>query len=69
MEPSTNLYAERPYFVGNGTGAANAACWTVKGGEKAVSSCFYFMAAKAPEIAPDRGVMIVKKIAPALIAE
>jgi hypothetical protein len=69
MEPSTDLYAERPDFLGNGTGAANAARWTVKGGEKAVSSCFHFMASKAREIAPDRGVMIVEKIAPALIAE
>ena len=69
MEPSTDLYAERPDFLGNGTGAANAARWTVKGGEKTVARCFHFMASKSREIAPDRGVMIVEQIAPALVAE
>ncbi|MGY2909683.1 hypothetical protein ACVWVY_008704 [Bradyrhizobium sp. URHC0002] len=47
VEPRPYLYAERLDFLGNGTGAANAAGWTVEGGEKAVSSCFHFMASKS----------------------
>jgi hypothetical protein len=29
MEPGTDFDAERPDFLGDRTGAANAACWTV----------------------------------------
>jgi hypothetical protein len=41
----------------------------VEGGKNAVASCFDLMAAKAHEVAPDRGVMIVEEIAPAAVAE
>ena len=69
MEPGTDFNAEGPNFLGNGIGAANTARWTVKSGEKSVAGRFDLTAAKACEIAPDRGVMIVKEIAPALVAE
>ena len=56
-------------FLGDGTGAANAARRTVKGGEKAVAGRFHLMTAKAYEVAPDRGVMMVEEVAPTLVAE
>ncbi|WP_439392517.1 hypothetical protein ACRQ5Q_23975 [Bradyrhizobium sp. PMVTL-01] len=55
VKPSTNLNAERPDFLGNGRGAGNAAGWTVKGREKAVSSRFHFLASKARESCGDEG--------------
>ena len=67
MESGTDLDAERPDFLGNGTGAANAARWTVEGREKAIAGRFHLITAKACEISPDRGVMIVEEIAPALV--
>ena len=69
MEPGTDFDAERPDFLGNGTGAANAARRTIKGREDAVAGRFDLMAAKACEIAPDRGVMTIEQIAPAVVAE
>jgi hypothetical protein len=49
--------------------AQRAAGWTVKGGKNAVAGRFDLMAAKACEITPDCGVMIVEKIAPAVVAD
>src|SRR5712664_3276164 len=69
MKPGADFDAERLDFLGNGTGAANAARRTVKGREKAVAGRFDLMAAKAREIAPDRSVVIVEQVAPALVAE
>jgi hypothetical protein len=51
VEPGTDFETERPDFLGNGAGAANAARRTVKGGKKAVTGRFHLMAAKAYEIA------------------
>ena len=69
MKPGTDLDPETLDFFYNGTGAANATRWAVKSSEKAVAGGFHLMAAKAHEIAPDRRVMMVEQIAPALIAE
>jgi hypothetical protein len=69
MEPGTDLYSERLDFLGNGTGAANAACRTVKGGQKTVARRLHLVAAKTREITPDRGMMFIEEISPALVAE
>jgi hypothetical protein len=69
MQPGANLNAERPDFVGDGASAAHAACRTVESGQNTVAGPLDFMAAEAGEGAPDRGVMIVKEVAPAMIAE
>jgi hypothetical protein len=69
VEPGTDFNAERPDLLGNGAGATNTARWTIKRGEKSIAGRFDLMAAKACEIATDRGVMIIKEIAPALVAE
>ena len=69
MEPSTDFDPKRPDLLGNGAGAADAARRSVEGGKNAVAGRLDLMAAKACEIAPDRGVMTVEEITPAAVAE
>src|SRR3954453_2306986 len=69
MQPGADLDADRPDFVGDRAGTANAARWTVKRCEKAVARSLHLMAAKSRQIAADGGVMMVEQIAPALVAE
>ena len=62
VETRANINSEWVYFLGNSAGAANAACRTVESRKNAVARCLDLMAAKAREIASDRGVMIVEEI-------
>ena len=59
MEPGADFDAKLPDLAGNGAGTTDAARRTVEGGENAVAGGLDFMAAKACEVAPDRGVVIV----------
>ncbi len=69
METRANINSEWMYFLGNSTGAANAACRTIESRKNAVPSCLDLMAAKAGEIASDRGVMFVEEIVPPAVAK
>jgi hypothetical protein len=69
MQSSANFDAKRSDFIGNGAGAADAAGRTVKGSKNAVAGRLDLTTAKARQVAPDCGVMIVEKIAPAAVAE
>jgi hypothetical protein len=69
MKPRADFNAERPDLLCNGAGATNTARWTIKGGEKSVAGRFDLTAAKACEIATDRGVMMIQEITSALVAE
>jgi hypothetical protein len=69
MEAGANFNAEGSDLVGNGARAAHPARRTVEGSKNAIAGRFDLVAAKAREIAPDCGVVIVQEIAPAAIAE
>jgi hypothetical protein len=69
MEAGANINSERAYFLSYGTSAAHAARGTIEGGQNAIASALYLMAAKPRQIALYESVMTVKKIAPAAIAE
>jgi hypothetical protein len=60
MEPRADFDAKGPDFVRNGTGTTNTAGWSVERGKNAVASRFDLVTAKACEIAPGRGAMIVE---------
>ena len=69
MQARTNLDAERLDLLSDGAGAADAARRPVKGRQKAVAGGFHLAAAEASENAPDRGVVVVKQTAPAMVPE
>ena len=69
METRASINSEWMYFLGNSTGAANAACRTIESRENAVPSCLDLMAAKAGEVASDRGVMFIEEIVPPAVAK
>jgi hypothetical protein len=69
MKSGADFDAKWTDFIGNSAGTSDAASWTVKGGKNAVAGRFDPMTAKARQVAPDGGVMIVEKIAPAAVAE
>src|SRR4029077_9481445 len=65
----TDFQPQRADLVGNDAGAQHPARRAVKGGEYAIAGRLDLTAAIAREIAADRGVMIVEKIAPAAVAQ
>jgi hypothetical protein len=69
VEPRADFNAKGPNFLGNGTGTTNTSGWSVKRGKNTVAGRFDLMTAKACEIAPDRGVMIVEQIVPATVSQ
>ena len=69
VQPCTNVDPEWTYFLRNRTGATNTARWAIESRKNAVPCCLDLMAAKASEIATDRGVMFVEEIMPAAIAK
>ena len=56
-------------FLRNRAGATNTARRAIESRKNAVPRCLDLMAAKASEIATDRGVMFVEEIMPAAIAK
>ena len=69
VQSRTDFDAERSNLVGNRASAADPARWSVKCGQNAIARCLYLMSAKAREVASDRGMMSVKQITPAAVAE
>jgi hypothetical protein len=69
MQPSTDIDAERAYSVVDGASATNTARRIIKGGKNTVTGRLNLASAKAREIPPDCGMMIVKEIAPTAIAK
>ena len=69
MESGTHFQPQRADLVGNDAGAQHAARRAVKGGEYTIAGRLDLTAAIAREVAADRGVMIVEKIAPAAVAQ
>ena len=69
MQPCTNVDPEWAYFLRNRAGATNTARRAIESRKNAVPRCLDLMAAKASEIATDRGVMFVEEIMPAAIAK
>jgi hypothetical protein len=68
MQPCANVDPEWAYFLRNGASAADTARRAIESRQNAVPSRLDLMAAKASEIASDRGVMFVEEIAPAAIS-
>ena len=69
VQPRADFDTEGPDFISNGARTTYSAGRTVEGSKKAVAGRFDLMATKVHEIAPDRGVMIVKEVAPAAVAK
>ena len=69
MQPCTNVDPEWAYFLRNRAGATNTACRAIESRKNAVPRCLDLMAAKASEIATDRGVMFVEEIMLAAVAK
>jgi len=68
MESRADFDAEGPDFIDDSTGTTNTAGWSIERGKNAIASRFDLMTAKACEITPGRGVMIVEQIVPAAVS-
>ena len=68
VETGADFDAERLCILRNSAGTADAPRRTVEGGKNTVAGRLDLMSAKACQVAPDRGVMIVEQIAPAVVA-
>jgi hypothetical protein len=69
MQPGADFDPERPDFVGNGASTPHAARRTVERGKNAVPGRLDFVAAKARQVAPYGGVVIIEEIAPAVVTK
>jgi hypothetical protein len=69
MQPCANVDPEWAYFLRNRASAADTARRAIESRKNAIPSGLDLSAAKASEIASDRGVMFVEEIAPAAIAK
>src|SRR3954464_8755607 len=69
VESGTHFNYQRPDYFGDSARAANAACRTVERGKKTVAGCFHLLATKAYQVTPNHRVVMVEKIAPALVAQ
>jgi hypothetical protein len=69
VQARTNFDTQRPDVVGNGACTTYASCGAVKRGKDTVAGGLDLVTAEAVEIAPNRSMMIVEQITPAMIAK
>jgi len=69
MKSSTDLDAERLDLIGYGASAADATRRAIKSCKKAIAGRLHLTATEASKHTPDRSMVVVEQVAPALIAE
>lgn len=69
MKSSTDVYAEQLDLIRNGASAADATRRAVESCEKTIAGRFHLAATETGKHAPDRSMMVVEQITPALVAE
>jgi len=68
VEPAPDFQPELPHRLADRPRAADRACRTLEGGEKAIPGGVHLAAAEPPDLPPHTPVMLVEQLVPIAVA-